>query len=406
MDVKITPNKLSGILTAPPSKSISHRMLICQAFSDGTSKVENLLESVDITATISALNALGANINQNKNAADITGINTSDASNKAIINCYESGSTLRFMLPIAAVLGCNTTFYGEGKLPERPITPYIEQFPNHGVDFISTKMPYEIKGKLTAGTFTLAGDISSQFISGLLLALPLAEGDSEIVLSTPLQSKPYVDITLDCMKKSGVSVTETESGYKIKGNQKYKAFNSVVEADMSQAAFFLVANCLGSDIKLTNLSKNSVQGDSKIQTLTENFKNHREKIIIDATHIPDLVPILTVMSCFESVTTEIIGCKRLRIKECDRLAAISGELNKIGGKISITDKDTLIIKPVKEFTGGICSSWNDHRIPMCIAIAATRSNKPVVIENAECVAKSYPRFFDDYKALGGIVDVI
>lgn len=403
MNIKISPSRLEGKLVVPPSKSISHRMLICQALADGNSEIRNLLQCIDTDATIGAMNALGAVILNDNQLCKVKGI--SMPTKNALINCHESGSTLRFLIPVAAALGANATFFGEGKLPERPITPYIEQLSAHGITFHTKTMPYKISGRLTSGVFKLSGDISSQFITGLLLALPLIEGDSEIILTSPLQSKPYVDITIDCMKKFGVECEENQNGYFVKGAQRYCSSNSVVEADMSQAAFFLAANCLGSKIQLTNLNENSVQGDREIINLTNNFHKSTDTINIDATDIPDLVPILTVMACFEKNVTIISGCERLRIKECDRLTAIATELNKLGGKIKIV-RDSLKITPIESFCGGECNSWNDHRIAMCLAIAAVKATEPITISNAECVSKSYPQFFEDYKKLGGIANVV
>ncbi|MCH5323693.1 MAG: 3-phosphoshikimate 1-carboxyvinyltransferase [Eubacterium sp.] len=403
MDIKIKPSALCGSLSIPPSKSVSHRMLICTAFCEGESVINDLLECEDIEAMSGALRALGAEIDGADGCYRVRGITS--PSKSAVIDCKESGSALRFLIPIAAALGCETEFIGSGRLPERPITPIIEPMRDNGITFISETYPYKISGKLRPGTYRIDGSMSSQFITGLLFALSILNGDSEIVLTSPLQSKPYVDITVDCMRQFGVEVTEKENTYYVKGGQKYIPHTLSVEADMSQCAFFAVADCIGSDIKLDNLNLNSVQGDKAILDITERFKNGEPIDHIDATDIPDLVPILTVLMCFGKVPCRITGCARLRIKECDRLEAITDVLNALGGKVKAYD-DMIEVTPVTELEGGTVEFYNDHRIAMAGAIAATRCKNEVIIKGAQCVAKSYPKFFDDYRMLGGNADVI
>lgn len=403
MDIKITPAFLGGSINVPPSKSISHRALIAAALADGESRVENLLGCADTDATIDALTALGAKIEYNGSAATVTGI--SKPNSHAAINCRESGSTLRFMIPVAAALGAESEFHGSGKLPERPITPFFELLPEHGVQFAAQKMPYRINGRLTGGDFAIAGNISSQFITGLLMAFPLTGEDCTVRITTRLESKGYVDLTLDVMERFGVHIEEKENSYFSVNNSAYKPCNFSVEADLSQAAFFLVANAIGSDISINGVNPNSRQGDRAILDIVRRFGDGCIPFNVDASQIPDLVPILTVLACFADGTSEITGCERLRIKECDRLAAISQELNKLGAKVEIIG-DSLRITGVKELHGGECDAWNDHRIAMSLAVASTRCNSPVIIRGAECVSKSYPLFFEDFRKLGGIADVI
>lgn len=399
--VTITPSPLSGKITVPPSKSISHRALICAALADGKSEITNLLDCADTKATIDILRAFGAKITQNGDKTVVEGIK--DPSAEAIADCCESGSTLRFLIPVAAALGCRTEFLGRAKLPQRPITPYLTELTKNGVTFETETMPYKISGKLKAGDYSLAGNISSQFISGLLFALPILDGESKIILTSPLESKPYVDITIAELKKFGVDITETEYGWHIAGNQQYTPFNTAIEADMSQAAFFVVANALGSKIEIEGLNPNSLQGDRAILDITEKAKG--KAFDVDASQIPDLVPILTVLAALSEGTSHITSCGRLRIKECDRLAAITEELNKLGAKVTELP-DSLVIEGVKELHGGVCDSHTDHRIPMSLAIASTRSTEPVTLNGAECVSKSYPTFFEDFVSLGGKTDVI
>lgn len=406
MNIKITPKTLSGSVTIPPSKSISHRALICAALSKGESEIHGLLECEDIDATTSALTALGAEIRTENGVTYVKGIENPPA--RVDIDCRESGSTLRFLIPVAAALGVEATFTGSGKLPTRPITPYIEEFPKHGVEFVSETMPYHIKGKLTAGQYPVTGDISSQFITGLLFALPLLEGSSTIVLTSPLQSKPYADITINCMKTFGIETLEFNGNYSVKGVQSYNATNYTVEGDCSQAAFFAVANCLGSNLELKGLNPNSVQGDRAVFDIINNMikiGGNYSGFDVDASDIPDIVPILTVLAAFADSPSHIRGCKRLRIKESDRLESISTVLNSLGAYVRIVN-DELEINGVKKLHGGVCSSYNDHRIAMSLAIASQRCTEELIITNAECVAKSYPTFFEDFREVGGEYDVV
>lgn len=406
MNIVITPKKLEGRITIPPSKSISHRALICAALSKGESEITGVLQCEDIDATAEALVALGAAIRTEGNVTHVTGIEK--APDYAEINCRESGSTLRFMMPVCAALGVETVFTGGGKLPNRPITPYIDQFPKHGVEFVSDVFPYHIKGKLTAGVYPVTGDISSQFITGLMFAMPLLVGASTIQLTSPLQSKPYADITVNCMRSFGIETLEFNGNYNIKGVQTYNPARFTVEGDCSQAAFFAVANELGSNIEIDGVNPNSVQGDRAVFDIidkTIKINGSYSGFDIDASDIPDLVPVLTVLASFAEGTSHIRGCKRLRIKESDRLASISTVLNSLGADVKIVGDD-LEINGVKELSGGVCSSFNDHRITMSLAVASQRCTQPLTITGAECVAKSYPTFFEDFRALGGEYDVV
>lgn len=400
-NVKITPSKLSGTIQVPASKSISHRALICAALAKGTSVIDNLLECDDTAATIGILSAMGARIYRDGTKIVVEGITAVNKDIKA--DCFESGSTLRFLIPVAAALGCRSEFIGRAKLPQRPITPYFTELAKNGIAFDTKEMPYRFFGQLKAGIYTIAGDISSQFISGLLFALPLLNGDSEIVITSPLQSKAYVDITIAALNEFGIAVKETKQGYLVPGNQKYIPHDTSIEADMSQAAFYVVANSIGSDITIEGLNKNSLQGDRAILDIVSAANGNA--FDVDASQIPDLVPILTVLAAFSKGTSHITNCGRLRLKESDRLAVITSELNKLGADIT-ENSDSLTINGVEVLHGGICESHTDHRIPMSLAIASTRATEPVIINGAECVSKSYPHFFEDFEALGGKADVI
>lgn len=407
MDIKITPKKLKGEVTVPPSKSVAHRMIIGAALSSGRSEVSNLSSSADINATIQCMRALGAKIEFGDGKAVIEGIN--EIPDKAVLDCCESGSTLRFLIPVAAALGVQAEFCGGGKLPTRPLTPFFDEFPKHGITFElpdnGSNLPLKIKGKLEAGRYEIDGGISSQFITGLLFALPLLDGDSEIALTSPLQSAPYVDITIDALRCYGCEIMRSEHGFSIKGNKRFRACDSRVEGDFSQAAFFYVANSLGSDVGLRDISLESAQGDKLIAAICEKFDRLGEAFELDCSDIPDLVPVLTVLASYGKGKTRLTNVARLRIKECDRLAAMEDCLNRVGGKVKAFE-DCIEIEGVGSLCGGDVSAYNDHRIAMSMAIAATISKAPIIIRGAECVSKSYPDFFDVYRSLGGIAEEV
>lgn len=405
MNIQISPRKLKGTVSVPSSKSMVHRAVICAALASGISHLTGIDDSKDIEATLQIIQAFGAHVRKNGSDIIMSGIVSPQPT--AIANCCESGSTLRFLIPVAAALGIRTEFRGQGRLPKRPITPYIRELSQKGVTFsYDNTMPFLIQGKLQSGVFHLEGDISSQFITGLLLALPLLDGDSQIIMTSPLQSKPYADMTIDCMRKFGVNVTETPEGnYLIPGNQSYQAADLHIEGDFSQAAFFYVANYLGNNIALENIPEHSMQGDRRIVEIIEEMRTKKANgenaaFNVDATDIPDLVPILAVLGTFGDDVSIITGAERLRIKESDRLTATSQLINTLGGNV-IVHEDGLEIHPVSILQGGIVDSFADHRIAMCAAIAATCCEEPVTILGAECVEKSYPAFYQVYQDLGG-----
>lgn len=411
MNIEITPSKLHGTVRIPASKSVAHRMLICAALAEGTSVISGVDISRDITATMEVLTAFGAAFFQDGSTITVTGVGGKATAKEAIADCCESGSTLRFLIPVAAALGVHTTFFGQGRLPQRPITAYLRELPPKGITFhYENTMPFTIEGQLQSGVYELEGDVSSQYVTGLLFALSLLDGDSEIRMLSRLESRPYVDLTIDCLRQFGVEIRETESGYAIPGGQKLHPCDLAVEGDYSQAAFFYVANALGSDVELTNLNPDSVQGDKKIIEITSqmcyNLKEGKPACFtVDASDIPDLVPILAVLATFGTATSRITGAHRLAIKESDRLAATADMLNRLGGKVTAS-ADGLEIEPVQELHGGVVDSFGDHRIAMCAAVAATRCTGVVTILHGDCVEKSYPRFFEDYQQLGGIAHVI
>ncbi len=398
---------------------MSHRAIICAGLSEGISTINNVGISQDIEATCEALRSLGITVDKEASSLRIKGRAVLELINSRI-DCRESGSTLRFIIPIAASTGKPVAFYGEGKLPERSLVPYYNIFEKQGIKYEtnSGNLPLRINGRLAPGEFQLEGNISSQFISGLMFALPLLEGDSQITVTTELESKPYLDLTMKALKAFSIYIENHDyRTFIIKGKQKYRAADYSVEGDFSQAAFWLAAGSLGSDLVCKGLDMESMQGDKSVMKILgemgcsiiiegDNVRalpSNTKGIVIDASQCPDLVPILAVLGALSEGRTEIINAKRLRLKESDRLKAVSSELGKLGACI-MEKQDGLIIDGRKSLRGGKVDSWNDHRIAMALAIAATRCEEPVVISNAFCVKKSYPDFWEHYKALGGRID--
>lgn len=417
MDIKVYPGRLSGRVEIPSSKSYSHRCIIAAALAEGMSRVSGVTASKDIEVTSEAMRTLGAEISADGDVYTVTGHGFDDdglrdgvSGVKMDIDCCESGSTLRFIIPVAAVLGANATFHGRANLPNRPITPYVREFKGKGVSFEpESGLPITISGRLRAGEYRLEGDISSQFITGLMMALPLCNEDSVIKLTSPLQSKPYADMTMDTLRKFGVNIFETTFEglpmYLIKGGQRYRPCDIRVEGDYSQAAFFFTANVIGSQVHIGNLPENSVQGDRAIVRIIKEMGSELSPFTVDVSDIPDLVPILAVLGSFGKGTSRLVNAARLKLKESDRLEMTAANLNAIGGRVR-AGKDFLEIDPVEWFTGGVVQAHDDHRLVMSAAIAALRAESPVIIEGAQAVNKSYPRFFEDLRALGGRAEVI
>ncbi len=413
----IKPKLLKGNIVVPSSKSLGHRGIIAAALSRGISRVDNIQLSKDIEATMELMKELGAVVNIEDQNLYIDGRKMFSYEKKLDLRCRESGSTLRFLIPLALTKDGDYIFHGEGKLISRPLEPYYEIFEEKGIKYSREEdgLPLKVSGKLTSGTYRVRGDISSQFITGLLFSLPILEGNSRIQITTKLESKGYIDLTLDILKDFGIEIENNNyKEFNIRGAQKYNCRNYYVEGDYSQGAFFLVAGALGSSIVCSGLNKDSLQGDKVILDILEamgcNVEESEEGIKvkpsktkgieIDASNCPDLVPILTVLASLSEGETKIVNAKRLRIKECDRLHAITKELNKLGANI-IELEDSLIISGVNELKGGEVDSHNDHRIVMALAIAATRARGNVIINNPSAVEKSYPNFFKDYFKLGG-----
>jgi 3-phosphoshikimate 1-carboxyvinyltransferase len=416
MKIKITPQPLTGVVDVISSKSLSHRYVIAAGLSQGISTVNHVLDSDDLTATKKALENLGVTFKENQIIGGDFRLTKSE------FDCLESGSTLRFMIPIALLQKDKVLFTGKGKLPERPLDVYEAIFKQKNIEFnylSPKKLPLEIKGPLRAGYYQVLGNVSSQFITGLLFALPLLKKDSVIEHVTPLESKGYIDLTIDVLEQFGVHIRYEHPYFYIKGNQTYQHGTYTVEGDFSQAAFWMVAGLIGGPIKLTNLNPTSKQGDKKIIDIIDDMQGKikyykkddsyqvqpsiTKDAIIDLSQIPDLGPILMVLAALTKGTTVFRHVSRLRIKESDRLEAMYQTLRKFGVDMVIREDDAIIKGRDKLKGNQVFDSFGDHRIAMAIAIAAIRADGYVVIDHAEVIQKSYPTFYEEYKRLGGII---
>ena len=417
MNVRIKPGLLKGDIIVPPSKSLSHRAIIAAALSKGESKISNVLFSKDILATIDACKAIGALVSIDGNTVTIKGKGYVERK-EDIIDSNESGSTVRFMIPIALTNDNPITFVGKNNLVNRPLDAFLEIFNKQNIKYEKENdkyLPLKVYSAIKPGLFEIRGDVSSQFITGLLYALPLLKDDSKIVITTELESKGYIDLTIDMLKLFGIEIIN--NNYKefiIKGNQEYKPHDYQVEGDFSQSAFFLVADLLGSNINLHAMNMDSHQGDKKIiedikafggkieykNNILKAYPTKTKGAIIDFSQSPDLGPAIAVLACLSKGKTEFVNASRLRIKECDRNTCVKEELEKIGALI-VENPDGMVIEGIKAFKGGILDSHNDHRLRMSFAILATVALDDVVITNAECVSKSFPNFFEVFESLGG-----
>lgn len=410
--MKIT-GTLHGSIQAQPSKSMAHRLIICAALSEKDCTIDNIALSDDISATLSCIHKLGVASYFHKKSKNVLHIQTKGrpSHEKIELDCRESGTTLRLMLPIAAVFADSVTYTGKGRLLDRPMQPYAEAFAQNG-------MKYEgctVEGRLRPGTYSLPGDVSSQFISGLLMALPLLDEKSEIKLTTPLQSAGYVDMTLSALKKSGIEIEKTQSGYIVPGGQKYRLKDCECEGDYSHAAFFAVAGALfGEGVTVKGLPSASGQKDKAIYDILKDMGANVERsgsnvtvkggelkgVVADVSDTPDLVPALAVAMAAAKGESRIVGGERLRIKESDRIAAVCENLSKLGCDIMQT-QDGMIINGGGRLKGCELSSFNDHRIAMAMAVAAAITDGEITLDDADCVKKSAPQFWDEFKKLGG-----
>ena len=388
MDVLITPGPLKGTVTPPPSKSIAHRAILAAALAGGGT-ISNLAASQDIEATrrcIAALKAEGPDL--------------------PLLDCGESGSTLRFLIPLALVLRGDGIFTGRGRLMERPQKPYFDIFDEKGIFYEQKDGVLTVRGHLEPGEYRLPGNVSSQFVTGLLYALPLLDGDSEIVLTSTLESAGYVIMTENVLEKFGITAEEQDTGWVIPGGQVYQPCDLTIEADWSQAAFWYAAEFLGNLVEVSGMPKYSCQGDRKFGRFYYRLTMPRN-MGFSVADCPDLVPPLAAMAALrDGYTTYMSSAARLRLKESDRLASVTQALTALGAQVE-EGPDFLKIWGRDTLAGGVTvDCCNDHRIAMMAAIAATRCREPITLLGAECVQKSYPDFWEEYRRLGGVFDVL
>lgn len=389
MNIQILPHKLSGSVTPPPSKSMAHRVVLAQMLSAHPGTTFNQGDSQDIQATRRCVEALTA------------------AQPGALpqLDCGESGSTLRFLIPVALAVAGGGRFTGRGRLMERPQQPYFALFEEKGIRYELADGVLTVEGQLTPGVYALPGSVSSQFVTGLLYALPLLPGDSEIRMTTPLESRGYVDMTLDVLTQFGIRVENRDyETFLVPGNQSYQGRDITLESDWSQAGFWYAALALGSSLEINGLNAFSTQGDMVVVP-------HYLRLIqpgdleISISDCPDLLPPLAVMAALRRGTTRFTNAARLRLKESDRLTTTAALVNALGGQAEELPEE-LIVHGQESLSGGTVDGANDHRIVMAAAVAATACANPVTILGAEAVSKSYPGFWDDYRTLGGDVHVL
>lgn len=409
-DIVISPSKFNGELDAIPSKSDAHRAIICALVSRSICKISPIILSNDIKATINAARSLGAICEIEGDTLTID--STKPLNETANVDCCESGSTLRFMLPVAAALGIKTDFSGSGRLPERPVDEYVPIFECHGAKMSANHLPLTVSGKLQSGEYAISGNVSSQYITGLLIALASLGEKSVIEITTHLESKGYVDMTVRTLEKFGAKI-------EIVGN-KYIIERSVlscdeyhVEGDWSQASYFLTAGIIGGDVKVHNLSLSSLQADRRFLGIAKQLgadisikdntvtakKSELYGIEIDASQFPDLVPSIAVLAAFAKGDSILYNASRLRIKESDRIKSVCNALNALGVE-TVEYHDGMKIKPASIKAGNV-DCVNDHRIPMAFSVLAAIADGNTNFIGANCIDKSYPTFFEDYEKIGG-----
>ncbi len=410
MDIKITPSNVSGVVCAPPSKSYAHRYIIASFLSKTAGFISNVEPSNDVLATLNALKNLGLNYSFERGGLSLSYV---VALKNPIIDCNESGSTLRFLIPIVSALGVLSEFTGSKRLLERPIKDLTDCLNNNGAEISGLKL----NGKLKSGKFKINGGVSSQFITGLLFALPLLNGDSVIEIIGETVSQNYIDITLDVLNDFGVVIAKTDNGYFVKGNQTYKMPSQMaVEGDYSNSAFLLALGVLGSGVTVLNLNKNSKQGDRKIIDILKDFggiitevdngyfakKGQLKGTVVDCEDIPDIVQILSVVASYSNGVSLFKNVNRLEIKESNRVLGIVNNLKNAGIKAEYNGKDLTIYGGTVK--NGTFNGDNDHRTVMAMAVLSAFNNGESTIKGVEAVNKSYPTFFKDFSNLGGVTN--
>ncbi len=409
MTLTIAPTQLKGSVTPPPSKSQAHRLLIAAALAEGESLIRNVTLSQDIEATLRCLEELGTEFDREEDSVTVHGMGANAMSplrRMALpqLDCGESGSTLRFLIPAALTVRGGGVFMGHGRLMERPQKPYFDLFEEKGIFYEQKDGVLTVQGLLSPGKYTLPGNVSSQFITGLLYALPLLGGDSYIIPTTPIESWDYILMTMDALFQAGVVVEEPREGvpyFYIHGSQSYRPIRTTVEPDWSQAGFWFAAGALGNPVAVEGMKIPSLQGDWRYLELQEQiFAGTGANV--DVSQNPDLVPPLAAAAALAAGrTTVFANAGRLRIKESDRLHSVTAVLSALGAEIE-EGPDFLTIRGKKTLAGGVTvDAFNDHRIAMMTAVAAIRCEKPVTLTGAGSVSKSYPNFWEEYARLGG-----
>lgn len=427
MDVLIEPRELAGTIEAIASKSVAHRMLILSALSEGTTELELRQSSADIKATARCLTGMGASFSGTRRGIVVIPTTRLGVRRRPRLDVGESGSTLRFLLPVLCALGCDATITCHGRLAQRPLFPLDDQLRVHGarIEWIDAST-LSVSGTLEPGRFQLPGNVSSQFVSGLLMAAPLMGRETTVVVTEPVESRSYIDLTIDALRAFGVFVHEGQQTVDGRACRTYQVAGDVrlvspgharVEGDWSNAAFWLAAGAIsGGPLTVSNLNLQSHQGDRTVMAALALFgamvtrlgtsASSRHLTLhanrLDVSGIPDLVPPLAAIAAVAEGTSRLMNAGRLRLKESDRLQTVRDTLNALGGKASIKGDD-LVIEGVSTLRGGIVDSCNDHRIAMMAAICATTAETSSIILGADSVNKSYPGFFDDFNSLGGMV---
>ena len=411
----ISPGARTGRVHIPASKSQAHRLLICAALSEETCEIVCDGISADISATAECLRALGAKVERTETGFRISPIQKVPEGCCELL-CGESGSTLRFLLPVVGALGAQAAFHREGRLPQRPLAPLDGVLTAHGMTLSEEGDLLLCSGQLQAGEYVIAGNVSSQYISGLLMALPRLAGESTLTVTGPLESAAYIAMTEDALRLSGVEFSKNGASYAIPGGQRFRLpLCTAVEGDWSNAAFFL---CMGALAKggvcVEELNLKSSQGDRGVLDVLRAFgaevgeegdtvtvrRGTLRGVTIDASPIPDLIPVLSVVASVAAGETRVENASRLRLKESDRLQSTANLLRALGGRVE-EKEDGLVITGVPALHGGAVETQNDHRLAMSAAVAACAAAGEVAVDNDACVAKSYPRFWEDYGSLKG-----
>lgn len=418
LTIRRTNKEQKSKIFTPSSKSYIHRYLLSALLAEGESVIENVTFSNDIRATLSCIEALGAGVEVSEDLKTIKVRGGVKDAGKVSLYCNESASTLRFIIPVATLFSEDIEYRGAQSLFKRPLDPYFKLFDESGMEYSFKKGEYlTLSGSFNRNEYTIDGSVSSQFVTGLLFTLPLMKFDSVITIEGTLQSKPYVDITLEVLANSGIEIVNNNyQTFEIKGNQKYTAGNYFAQGDYSQVAFFLTAGCFIGDVECGNMEPKSLQGDrvivdilrqmgADITPVDRGFYVRKSSLraigTIDAADFPDIVPILSLACSLAEGTTVIKGIERLRIKECDRVFATIDVLSKLGADICEKD-NAIVIKGKKSLKGGEVTSFNDHRMAMTAAVASLVCQNDVTIKDPMSINKSYPEFYNDLLSTGAV----